>query len=196
MPTASTSQILGNNECFEPYTTNIYTRRVLSGDFIVVNHHLLRDLSARGLWTKNIRDRIIAANGSVQAIDEIPAEMRMLYRTVWEIKQRALIEMAADRGAFIDQSQSFNVFMAEPTLNKLSSMHFYGWKLGLKTGVYYMRSKPAADPIKFTLDMAASAAAPPVVPQPKTEEAPNESSSPSNLKPTCSLDKNCDSCGA
>ena len=152
MPTASTAQILGNNECFEPYTSNLYSRRVLSGEFTVVNQHLLRDLMARGLWTAEIRNQIIAHNGSVQNIPEIPADLKDLYRTSWEIKQRALIDMAADRGAFIDQSQSFNVFVQDPMYAKLSSMHFYGWKKGLKTGMYYLRSKSAVDAIKFTVD--------------------------------------------
>ena len=152
MPTASTAQILGNNECFEPYTSNLYSRRVLSGEFAVVNKHLLQDLMARGMWTPEIRNQIIAHNGSVQQIPEIPDDVKALYRTSWEIKQRALIDMAADRGAFIDQSQSFNVFMQDPNYGKLSSMHFYGWKAGLKTGMYYLRSKAAADAIKFTVD--------------------------------------------
>jgi ribonucleoside-diphosphate reductase alpha chain len=152
MPTASTAQILGNNECFEPYTSNLYSRRVLSGEFTVVNQHLLKDLMERGLWTADIRNQIIAHNGSVQQIPEIPSDLKMLYRTSWEIKQRALIDMACDRGAFIDQSQSFNVFVQDPNYGKLSSMHFYGWKKGLKTGMYYLRSKAAADAIKFTVD--------------------------------------------
>jgi ribonucleoside-diphosphate reductase alpha subunit len=152
MPTASTAQILGNNECFEPYTSNLYSRRVLSGEFAVVNKHLLNDLMARGLWTAEIRNQIIAHNGSVQNIPEIPSDLKDLYRTCWEIKQRALIDMAADRGAFIDQSQSFNVFVTDPNYGKLSSMHFYGWKKGLKTGMYYLRTKAAADAIKFTVD--------------------------------------------
>ncbi|KAL1527901.1 hypothetical protein AB1Y20_009277 [Prymnesium parvum] len=155
MPTASTAQILGNNECFEPYTSNLYSRRVLSGEFTVVNQHLLRDLMSRNLWTPAIRNQIIAHNGSVQNIPEIPADLKLLYRTSWELKQRALIDMAADRGAFIDQSQSFNVFVQDPNYGKLSSMHFYGWKKGLKTGMYYLRSKAAADAIKFTVDQQA-----------------------------------------
>ena len=155
MPTASTAQILGNNECFEPYTSNLYSRRVLSGEFTVVNQHLLRDLMARGLWTAEIRNQIIAHNGSVQNIPEIPSDLKLLYRTSWEIKQRSLIDMAADRGAFIDQSQSFNVFVQDPNYGKLSSMHFYGWKKGLKTGMYYLRSKAAVDAIKFTVDQTA-----------------------------------------
>ena len=152
MPTASTAQILGNNECFEPYTSNLYSRRVLAGEFAVVNQHLLRDLMARGLWTDEIRNQIIAHNGSVQNIPEIPEDLKLLYRTCWEMKMRSLIDMAADRGAFIDQSQSFNVFMTEPNYAKLSSMHFYGWKKGLKTGMYYLRTRAAADAIKFTVD--------------------------------------------
>lgn len=152
MPTASTSQILGNNECFEPYTSNIYTRRVLSGEFIVVNKHLLRDLVELGIWNDTLKNKIIAANGSIQQIDEIPADIKALYKTVWEIKQRALIDLAADRGAFICQSQSLNLFMESPTYSKLTSMHFYGWKKGLKTGMYYLRTKSAADATKFTVD--------------------------------------------
>jgi ribonucleoside-diphosphate reductase alpha subunit len=158
MPTASTAQILGNNECFEPYTSNIYSRRVLAGEFAVVNQHLLRDLTARGLWTPAIRNQIIAHNGSVQNIPEIPDDLKALYRTCWEMKMRSLIDMAADRGAFIDQSQSFNVFMVEPNYAKLSSMHFYAWKKGLKTGMYYLRTKAATDAIKFTVDQTALAA--------------------------------------
>ena len=152
MPTASTAQILGNNECFEPYTSNLYSRRTLSGEFAVVNQHLLRDLMARGLWTAEIRNQIIAHNGSVQAIPEIPADLKELYKTCWEMKMRTLIDMAADRGAFIDQSQSFNVFMTEPNYAKLSSMHFDGWGKGLKTGMYYLRTRAAQDAIKFTVD--------------------------------------------
>jgi ribonucleoside-diphosphate reductase alpha chain len=155
MPTASTSQILGNNECFEPYTSNIYTRRVLAGEFTIVNKHLLEDLMSLGLWTPDIKNKLIAHNGSVQQIDEIPQEMKNLYKTVWEISQKTLINMAADRGAFIDQSQSFNVFIAEPTVPKLTSMHFYSWKKGLKTGMYYLRTRPAVDAIKFTVDQQA-----------------------------------------
>ena len=152
MPTASTSQILGNNECFEPYTTNIYNRRVLAGEFTIVNHHLMKDLTELKLWTPEIRNVIIAHNGSIQQIPQIPQHVKDLYKTVWEIKQRTLIDMAADRGAFIDQSQSFNVFLEEPNFGKLSSMHFYGWKSGLKTGCYYLRTKPATNAIKFTVD--------------------------------------------
>ena len=152
MPTASTSQILGNNECFEPYTSNIYTRRVLSGEFIVVNKHLLRDLVKLNLWNSEIKNKIVAANGSVQDIAEIPENIKEIYKTVWETKQRAVIDMAADRGAFIDQSQSLNLFIQDPNFAKLSSMHFYAWKKGLKTGMYYLRTKAATDAIKFTVE--------------------------------------------
>jgi ribonucleoside-diphosphate reductase alpha chain len=152
MPTASTSQILGNNECFEPYTSNIYTRRVLSGEFPIVNKHLLKDLVKLGLWNDTMKQKVIAANGSIQNIAEIPADIKEIYKTVWEIKQRAIIDMAADRGAFIDQSQSLNVFIDNPNFAKLTSMHFYAWKKGLKTGMYYLRSKSAVDAIKFTID--------------------------------------------
>lgn len=152
MPTASTSQILGNNECFEPYTSNVYIRRTLAGEFVVVNQHLLKDLIARDLWTPLVKNKLLAANGSVQNIDEIPDDLKKLYKTVWEISQKNLIDMAADRGAFIDQSQSFNVHMRGPNRKKLTSMHFYGWKKGLKTGMYYLRSQAAADAIKFTVD--------------------------------------------
>lgn len=152
MPTASTSQILGNTECFEPYTSNIYTRRVLAGEFTVLNQHLLKDLMGLGLWNDDLKNQIIAQGGSIQGVSEIPEDLRELYKTVWEIKQRTLIDMAAERGAFIDQSQSFNVFMAQPTAAKLTSMHFYGWKKGLKTGMYYLRTRPAAEAIKFTVD--------------------------------------------
>jgi ribonucleoside-diphosphate reductase alpha chain len=157
MPTASTSQILGNNECFEPYTSNIYTRRVLSGEFVVVNKHLLRDLVKLGIWNEGLKNKIIAANGSVQNIAEIPANIKELYKTVWEIKQRTIIDMAADRGAFIDQSQSLNLFIQDANFAKMSSAHFYSWKKGLKTGMYYLRTKAAADAIKFTVDQSALA---------------------------------------
>jgi ribonucleotide reductase alpha subunit len=155
MPTASTSQILGNNECFEPYTTNIYNRRVLSGEFVVVNKHLMKDLVDLGIWNDNLKNKIIAANGSVQQIKEIPEDLREIYKTVWEIKQRTVIDMAADRGAYICQSQSLNLFIDQPNFGKLTSMHFYAWKKGLKTGMYYLRTKAAADAIKFTVDTQA-----------------------------------------
>lgn len=159
MPTASTSQILGNNECFEPYTSNLYTRRVLSGEFCIVNTHLVKDLQKLGLWNTAMKNRIVAMNGSVQNIREIPEDVRSLYKTVWEISQKRILDLAADRGAFIDQSQSMNIHMASPNIGKLSSMHFYGWKAGLKTGLYYLRTKPSTDAIKFTLSPADVAAA-------------------------------------
>jgi len=152
MPTASTAQILGNNESFEPYTQNLYVRRVLSGEFVSVNRHLLRDLVERKLWTEDLRMQLIAHNGSVQNLD-IPADLRELYKTVWEIKQRIVLDMAADRGAYIDQSQSLNIHMVDATTAKLSSMHFHGWQVGLKTGMYYLRTKAATDAIKFTVDV-------------------------------------------
>jgi len=155
MPTASTSQILGNNECFEPYTSNVYNRRVLSGEFAVVNKHLLKDLISLGLWNDSMKNRLIAENGSVQNIPEIPQELKDIYKTVWEIKQRSLIDMAADRGAYICQSQSLNLFVDQPNFAKLTSMHFHAWRKGLKTGMYYLRTKAAADAIKFTVDVTA-----------------------------------------
>lgn len=156
MPTASTSQILGNNECFEPYTSNIYVRRVLSGEFTVVNQHLLTDLTRLGLWSPDVKNELVAANGSVADLD-IPADLKELYKTVWEIKQRVLVDMAADRGAFIDQSQSFNVHMSDANFGKLTSLHFHAWRAGLKTGMYYLRTRAAADAIKFTVDQQALA---------------------------------------
>ncbi len=155
MPTASTSQILGNNECFEPYTSNIYTRRVLSGEFVVVNKHLLKDLVKLGLWNDNMKNKLIAANGSVQNINEVPNSIKDIYKTAWEIKQKTILDMAADRGAFICQSQSLNIFMENPNFGKLTSMHFYAWKAGLKTGMYYLRTKAATDAVKFTVDRQA-----------------------------------------
>lgn len=152
MPTASTAQILGNNESFEPFTSNIYTRRVLSGEFQVVNHHLLRDLTEADLWDDDMKNLIIHNNGSIQNIEAIPKDLRELYKTVWEISVKTTIQMAADRGAFIDQSQSFNIHVAEPNYGKLTSIHFYSWKMGLKTGMYYLRTKPAANAIQFTVD--------------------------------------------
>ncbi len=152
MPTASTAQILGNNECFEPYTSNVYTRRVLSGEFIIVNKHLLKDLVREGLWNKDMRSKIMASNGSVQNINEVPQQLKDLYKTAWEISQKAIIDQAADRGAFICQSQSLNIFMENANFGKLTSMHFYGWEKGLKTGMYYLRTKAATDAIKFTVE--------------------------------------------
>jgi ribonucleoside-diphosphate reductase alpha subunit len=184
MPTASTAQILGNNECFEPYTSNIYTRRVLSGEFIVVNKHLLRDLVKLGLWNDNLKNQLMGANGSIQNINEIPDNIKELYKTAWEISQKTILDMAADRGAYIDQSQSLNIFMENANFAKLTSMHFYGWKAGLKTGMYYLRTKAATDAIKFTLDKEAMAA-----PIAKTEEE-------RIAEIACSLDDpdNCDMC--
>jgi ribonucleoside-diphosphate reductase alpha subunit len=152
MPTASTAQILGNNECFEPYTTNIYLRRTLAGEFVVVNKHLVDDLKRVGLWSKEMKDLMVKAGGSIQNIVDIPEDIKKLYKTVWEISQKCVIDMAADRGRFIDQSQSMNLFMESPTLSKLSSMHMYAWKAGLKTGMYYLRSKAKARPIQFSLE--------------------------------------------
>ncbi len=188
MPTASTSQILGNNECFEPYTSNIYTRRVLSGEFIVVNKHLLKDLIAQGVWNEDMKQKLIASNGSVQNIPEIPQNIKDLYKTVWEIKQRSLIDMAADRGAYIDQSQSFNVHIQDPNFGKLTSMHFYAWKKGLKTGMYYLRTKAAADAIKFTVDQATQS-------EVKTY-AQSQEQNASDM--ACSLDDpdGCEACGS
>ena len=151
MPTASTSQILGNNECIEPYTSNLYTRRTLSGEYIIVNKHLLKDLIERNLWNEEMKERLMASNGSIQDFPDIPQDLKDLYKTVWEISQKVIIDMAADRGAYVCQSQSLNLFVANPNFGKLTSMHFYAWQKGLKTGMYYLRSKAAVDPIKFTL---------------------------------------------
>jgi ribonucleoside-diphosphate reductase alpha chain len=151
MPTASTSQILGNNEAFEPYTSNIYTRRVLSGEFIVVNKHLLEDLVNLGLWDNDMKEEIMRANGSIQHIESIPQELKDLYKTVWEMSMKDIIDMARHRGYFIDQSQSLNLFMQDPDFSKLTSMHFYAWKSGLKTGMYYLRTKSAVNAIQFTV---------------------------------------------
>ena len=174
MPTASTSQILGNNECFEPYTSNIYTRRVLSGEFIVVNKYLLKDLVKLDLWNDELKNMIITNNGSIQDIDEIPQHIKDIYKTVWEIKQRTIIDMAADRGAYICQSQSLNLFMQDIDFAKLTSMHFYAWKKGLKTGMYYLRTKPAADAIKFTVEQQAEPTLEPVVGSRETIEVDKE----------------------
>ncbi len=170
MPTASTSQILGNNECFEPYTSNIYTRRVLSGEFIVVNKHLLVDLVKLGLWNEELKNEIIRQNGSIQNIDVIPENIKTLYKTVWEMSMKDIIDMAAERGAFIDQSQSMNLFMENANFGKVTSMHFYAWKKGLKTGMYYLRTKAAADAIKFTVQKQAKEQVTPVVTSEQTEK--------------------------
>ena len=193
MPTASTSQILGNNECFEPYTSNIYTRRTLSGEFIVVNKHLMKDLIDLGLWNDTMRNRLISTNGSVQNVPGIPQNIKDLYKTVWEISQKVIIEMAADRGAYICQSQSMNIFMQDPNFGKLTSMHFYAWKKGLKTGMYYLRSQAATAAIKFTLDKSQ-------LEQPKMEKA-NETETLKAQKQdaiACSLDdpEGCEMCGS
>jgi len=152
MPTASTAQILGNNECFEPYTTNIYLRRTLAGEFVVVNKHLVRNLQQKGLWSKQMKDLMVKAGGSVQNIVDIPPDTKALFKTVWEISQKVVIDMARDRGHFIDQTQSMNLFLESPTFAKLSSMHMFAWKSGLKTGMYYLRSQPKARPIQFSLE--------------------------------------------
>ncbi|KAE8722336.1 Ribonucleoside-diphosphate reductase large subunit [Hibiscus syriacus] len=186
MPTASTSQILGNNECFEPYTSNIYSRRVLSGEFVVVNKHLLHDLTEMGVWSPVIKNKIIHANGSVQNIPDIPHELKSIYRTVWEIKQKTLVDMAVDRGCFIDQSQSLNIHMDQPNFGKLTSLHFYAWSKGLKTGMYYLLSKrAAADAIKFTVD-------------PCIEEKPKVDDETKMAQMVCSLTnrEECMACGS
>ncbi len=191
MPTASTSQILGNNECFEPYTSNIYTRRVLSGEFIIVNKHLLRDLVNRGLWDNTMKDKIISANGSIQDIAEIPQELKDLYKTVWEIKMRDIIDMAADRGAYICQSQSLNLFINSPNASKLTSMHFYAWKKGLKTGMYYLRTQAASQAVKFTVENQGGKNMDPVIPE-VVEQVADEIPA----GPTCSMEEGCVTCSA
>jgi ribonucleotide reductase alpha subunit len=152
MPTASTSQIMGNNECFEAITSNLYKRKTLAGEFILVNKYLVKDLMKLKLWTKDIREKIMISEGSVKDIDKIPDDIKQIYKTVWEIKQKNIIDMAADRGAFIDQTQSMNLFVSDPDPNILTKMHFYGWKKGLKTGMYYLRTKPKAKTQQFTID--------------------------------------------
>ena len=191
MPTASTSQILGNNECFEPYTSNIYSRRVLSGEFPIVNKHLLKDLVKLNLWNDNMKNKIIADNGSIQGIAEIPADLKEIYKTVWEIKQRAVIDMAADRGAYICQSQSLNLFIQDANFAKLTSMHFYAWKKGLKTGMYYLRTKSAADAVKFTIDQS-------YLKQPNVETAVVADKEEAFAQMACSLDnpEACEACGS
>lgn len=192
MPTASTSQILGNNECFEPYTSNIYTRRTLSGEFIIANKHLMKDLIELGLWDDSMRNRLISTNGSVQNIPGIPQNIKDLYKTVWEISQKIIIDMAADRGAYICQSQSMNIFMQDANFGKLSSMHFYAWKKGLKTGMYYLRSQAATSAIKFTLDKSSF--------EPKIQKANEDAEIKAQKQEaiTCSLDdpENCEMCGS
>jgi len=199
MPTASTAQILGNNECFEPFTSNLYKRNTLSGEYAIVNKHLVEDLVNNGLWTDNIRMKLFLNNGSVQEIEEIPAEIRDVYKTVWEMKGKSILEMARDRNYFIDQSQSLNMFMAEPTMSKLSSAHFYGWKLGLKTGMYYLRTKPKASAIKgLGIDTSGmqSLDKTPIVETPKPEI--NSDFNPDEFNTAvCSLDNpDCEACGS
>jgi ribonucleoside-diphosphate reductase alpha chain len=191
MPTASTSQILGNNECFEPYTSNIYTRRVLSGEFIIVNKHLLRDLVNLGMWDTTMKDKIISANGSIQDIAEIPQELKDLYKTVWEIKMRDIIDMAADRGAYICQSQSLNLFINSPNASKLTSMHFYAWKKGLKTGMYYLRTQAASQAVKFTVENQGGKNMDPVIPEVVQQVADEIPAGPS-----CSMEEGCVTCSA
>ncbi|SEM17274.1 ribonucleoside-diphosphate reductase alpha chain [Chitinophaga rupis] len=193
MPTASTSQILGNNECFEPYTSNIYTRRVLSGEFVVVNKHLLKDLVELGLWDNDMKNKIIAANGSIQQINEIPSNVKELYKTVWEIKQRTIIDMAAERGAFICQSQSLNLFVDTPSAAKLTSMHFYAWKKGLKTGMYYLRTQAATQAVQFTVEKQGGQQMEPVVAaaqagQTMLEDIPEGA--------VCTMEEGCVTCSA
>ena len=196
MPTASTSQILGNNECFEPYTSNIYTRRVLSGEFIIVNKHLLTDLVKLGLWNDELKNEILRTNGSIQDIEHIPQNIKDLYKTVWELSMRDIIDMAAERGQFIDQSQSLNMFVENANLGKLTSMHFYGWKKGLKTGMYYLRTKSAVDAIKFTVQKQSKAQMEPVVAE--TTEAPEVQEFTPEEQLACSIDNpdDCVSCGS
>jgi ribonucleoside-diphosphate reductase alpha chain len=191
MPTASTSQILGNNECFEPYTSNIYTRRVLSGEFIIVNKHLLKDLVKLGLWNEDLKNEILRSNGSIQKIKNIPNNIKELYKTVWELSMRDIIDMAAERGVFIDQSQSLNLFVENPNLGKLTSMHFHAWKKGLKTGMYYLRTKSAVDAIKFTVQKQTKSELEPVL----GKEAPKPNSSE---QIACSIENpdDCISCGS
>ncbi len=205
MPTASTSQILGNNECFEPYTSNIYTRRVLSGEFVVVNKHLLKDLVQLGLWTNDMKNKIIANNGSVQNIHEIPEDLKELYKTVWEIKQRNLIDMAADRGAYICQSQSLNLFVDSPSTSKLTSMHFYAWKKGLKTGMYYLRSQAATQAVQFTIEKQGTNDMEPLVPVIENETIVNANVPIGNnvdeittdfTGQTCTMEEGCVTCSA
>ncbi|RYZ25660.1 MAG: ribonucleoside-diphosphate reductase subunit alpha, partial [Chitinophagaceae bacterium] len=188
----------GNNECFEPYTSNIYTRRVLSGEFIVVNKHLLKDLVELGLWNNTMKNRIIAANGSIQHIDEIPADIKELYKTVWEIKQRNIVDMAADRGAFICQSQSLNLFVDSPTTSKLTSMHFYAWKKGLKTGMYYLRTKAATQAVQFTVQKDTAAVAEPLIPDLPAKQSVNDTDVEPSFTdgPACSMQDGCISCGS
>lgn len=193
MPTASTSQILGNNECFEPYTSNIYVRRVLSGEFVVVNKHLLKDLVELNLWNDEMKTKIISQNGSVQKIDGIPDHIKEVYKTVWEIKQRALIDMAADRGAYICQSQSLNLFVDTPTNSKLTSMHFYAWRKGLKTGMYYLRSKAATQAVQFTVEKQGGKSTEPLIDNQNLTVV--DASTPAIVEgQVCTMEEGCISC--
>ena len=195
MPTASTSQILGNNECFEPYTSNIYVRRVLSGEFVVVNKHLLKDLVELNLWNDEMKNNIIFHNGSIQAIDEIPQPLKDIYKTVWEIKQRTIIDMAADRGAYICQSQSLNLFVDSPSANKLTSLHFYGWKKGLKTGMYYLRTQAATQAVQFTVERQGGKMVEPLV-NPAAVQVAVAEAGEDVVGPTCSMEDGCVTCSA
>jgi ribonucleoside-diphosphate reductase alpha chain len=195
MPTASTSQILGNNECFEPYTSNIYVRRVLSGEFVVVNKHLLKDLVELGLWNDDMKNKIIFHNGSIQAIDEIPQNIKDIFKTVWEIKQRTIIDMAADRGAYICQSQSLNLFVDTPSASKLTSMHFYGWKKGLKTGMYYLRTQAATQAVQFTVEKQGGKMIEPLV-NPAAIQVAGASEGEDVIGATCTMQDGCVTCSA
>jgi ribonucleoside-diphosphate reductase alpha chain len=196
MPTASTSQILGNNECFEPYTSNIYVRRVLSGEFVVVNKHLLKDLVDLNLWNDDMKNKIISYNGSIQQIDDIPAEIKEIYKTVWEIRQRNIIDMAADRGAYICQSQSLNLFVETPSASKLTSMHFYAWKSGLKTGMYYLRTQAASQAVQFTVEKQGGKMVEPLVNQHNLKVVEGSSNVEDVAGPTCSMQDGCVTCSA
>lgn len=196
MPTASTSQILGNNECFEPYTSNIYVRRVLSGEFVVVNKHLLKDLVELNLWNDDMKNKIITHNGSVQKIDGIPDNIKEIYKTVWEIKQRTLIDMAADRGAYICQSQSLNLFVDTPTTGKLTSMHFYGWKKGLKTGMYYLRTKAASQAVQFTVEKQGGKMTEPLTDNHTLKVVEGGEGDAIPVGATCTMEDGCVTCSA
>ncbi|HEY4109719.1 ribonucleoside-diphosphate reductase subunit alpha [Puia sp.] len=199
MPTASTSQILGNNECFEPYTSNIYVRRVLSGEFVVVNKHLLKDLVELNLWNDDMKNKIVFHNGSIQHIDEIPVSIKEIYKTVWEIKQRNIIDMAADRGAYICQSQSLNLFVETPSASKLTSMHFYAWKSGLKTGMYYLRTQAASQAVQFTVEKQGGKMVEPLIntqANPQAIQVAGANHGEDMTGPTCSMEEGCVTCSA
>jgi ribonucleoside-diphosphate reductase alpha chain len=194
MPTASTAQILGNNECFEPFTANLYKRNTLSGEYAIINKHLVDDLVNLGLWNDNLRRKLILGDGSVQDIEEVPQDIKDVYKTVWEMKGKSILEMARDRGYFIDQSQSLNMFMSEPTASRLSSAHMYGWKLGLKTGMYYLRTKPKAQALKgLGIDLSSTSI--PDSPKPLEVEQIKEFSDEEFASKVCSLtDPDCIMC--